>query len=95
MRVLRRVGFALGVAAVLLAAYAENTGHPQAKLGLLIAAGLAGGPAVLHALFVGLPAAERRRPAPYSAPAPRAAAVDARAARGGLPPSPRRRQLTP
>jgi hypothetical protein len=106
MRVLRRIGFTLGAAAVLLAAYLDATGHHQAKLGLLITAGVAGGPALLHALFVGLPAAERRLPAPVPvspAPAPRAVpaprpeaapAIAARAARGGLPPSPHRRQLT-
>jgi hypothetical protein len=108
MRVLRRIGFTLGAAAVLLAAYLDATGHHQAKLGLLITAGVAGGPALLHALFVGLPAAERRQPAPApvpvspapparAVPAPRPAvapAIAARAARGGLPPSPTRRQLT-
>jgi len=107
MRTIRRLGFGLGLAAVALALYADLHGLTGPRLGLLVAAAVAAGPAVLHFVLVGMwpartpsspPATLSTPPAGLEQlppmPAGREALPTARVARGGLPPSPRRRQLS-
>lgn len=89
-RTARRAGVAVALVLLAGALVAEIHGHLQARLVLWIAAGVAGGPAVLHALLFAVPAAQARQDTATAQLPPTPAAI----ARGGRPPSPRRRELT-